>query len=105
MEARRKPPPAIHPGKHLRKKLDAAGWPAAQCAARLGVPVNRVTQILKGERGITADTALRLARLFGGAPESWMSLQAAHDLWRAEQKSGWRIARSVRPSGRKADKR
>lgn len=102
MQAKRKPPRAIHPGGPLRAKMDRAGLSAAQCAGRLGVPVNRITQILNAERAITADTALRLARFFGGAPEHWMRLQAAYDLDRAERKSGWRIARRVQPQGGQA---
>ena len=54
---------------------------SARAVARdLGVPANRVTEIIKGERSITADTALRLASRFGGTAEFWMRLQMAHDL-------------------------
>ena len=54
----------VHPGEILREELDTLGLSASALAQALGVPVNRVTMILNGQRGVTADTALRLARLF-----------------------------------------
>ena len=57
--------PAIHPGEHLRDELGELGPSARAFARLLDIPVNRVTQILNGQRGISADTALRLARYFG----------------------------------------
>ena len=52
------------------------------------MPANRITEIIKGERGITADTAIRLAKRFGGAAEFWMNLQVAHDLEVARRELG-----------------
>ncbi|MGH9468117.1 MAG: HigA family addiction module antitoxin, partial [Terriglobales bacterium] len=66
-------------------------------ASLLDVPVNRVTQIMRGERSVSGDTALRLARYFGTTPEFWMHLQAAYDLRTAARKSARAIARRVRP--------
>lgn len=89
--------PAIHPGEHLRDELQALGLPARAFAKLLDIPVNRVTQILNGQRGISADTALRLARYFGTRAEFWMNLQQTYELRRAEQDAGRKIATRVRP--------
>ena len=59
----------VHPGEILREELDTLGLSANALARALGVPVNRITQILNGQRGVTADTALRLARYFGTTPQ------------------------------------
>ena len=63
----------------------------------LDVPVNRITAILHGQRGVTADTALRLARYFGTTPQVWLNLQKTYELRRAEIKAGHQIAERVRP--------
>jgi addiction module HigA family antidote len=63
----------------------------------LRVPATRIGAIVKGERSVTADTALRLARFFGTSPELWMNLQAMHDLTKARQENGRTIERDVRP--------
>jgi addiction module HigA family antidote len=63
----------------------------------LGIPVNRVTQILDEQRGISADTALRLARHFGTTSEFWMDLQSDYELRRARREIGDTILRSVTP--------
>jgi len=64
-------------------------------AKAIGVPTNRVTGIVNGDRSITADTALRLARFFGNSPEFWMNLQMHYDLEKAERQSGQQILRDV----------
>ena len=89
--------PAIHPGEHLRDELDELGLSARAFARLLDIPVNRVTQILNGQRGISADTALRLARYFGTSAEFWMNLQQIYELRRAEQDVGREIAARIRP--------
>jgi addiction module HigA family antidote len=89
--------PAIHPGEHLRDELDELGLSARAFAKLLDIPVNRVTQILNGQRGISADTALRLARYFGTSAEFWMNLQQIYELRLAEQHAGREIASRVRP--------
>ena len=61
------------------------------------VAATRVNDIVNGRRGITADTALRLARYFGNSPDFWMSLQAAYDLRAAEREGSARIEREVSP--------
>jgi antitoxin HigA-1 len=66
---------AIHPGEHLAEEPTELGMSAAELARRLNVPTNRVTEILKGRRAITGDTALRLAHFFGTTAEFWLNLQ------------------------------
>ncbi len=75
---------AIHPGEHLHEQLQALGMSAAEFARRIGVPTNRVTELLNGKRSITADTALRLARAFNTSARFWMNLQVLFDLREAE---------------------
>ena len=65
----------LHPGEVLREELDEFGLSASALSKALDVPVNRITMILRGQWGVTADTALRLARYFGTTPELWMNLQ------------------------------
>jgi addiction module HigA family antidote len=79
---------AIHPGEHLAEELDALNMSAAELARKMDVPTNRVTQILNGARGITGDTALRLAHFFGTSAQFWLNLQTLYDLRVARQKSG-----------------
>jgi addiction module HigA family antidote len=78
----------IHPGEHLGEQIEELGISAAELARQLQVPTNRVTEILKGRRSITGDTALRLGHFFGTSPEFWMNLQKLYDLRLAESKSG-----------------
>jgi addiction module HigA family antidote len=70
----------IHPGEHLADELDALGMSANQLAKKIHVPTNRLTQIIRGRRGITGDTALRLGRWFGTGPDIWMNLQKNYEL-------------------------
>jgi addiction module HigA family antidote len=87
----------IHPGEILREELEEIGLSARGLAKTLGVPVNRITSILREERAITADTALRLARYFNSSPEFWLNLQSAYDLRRTRLAVGKRIVREVTP--------
>jgi addiction module HigA family antidote len=82
---------AIHPGEHLAEELDLMKMSAASLARQLHVPVNRVTQIINGERSITADTALRLGHWFGTGPEIWLNLQQLYELRRAQAAVGTEI--------------
>ncbi len=84
---------AIHPGEHLAEELRELDMSAAELARRLDVPTNRVTEILKGERAITGDTALRLAHFFGTTAEFWLNLQSLYDLRIAQKKAGKSIRR------------
>ena len=79
---------AIHPGEHLAEELEALDISATELARKLDVPTNRVTQILNGARGITGDTALRLAHFFGTSAQFWLNLQSLYDLRRAQEKAG-----------------
>ena len=85
----------VHPGEVLQDELDHLRLTASAFARALGVPTNRVTAILNGQRGITADTALRLARYFGSGPEIWMNLQTNHDLAVARRDHGKTIEATV----------
>ena len=87
----------VHPGEILRDELDTLGLSANALARALGVPVNRITQILNGQRGVTADTALRLARYFGTTPQLWLNLQQTWELRRAELETGDQIVARVQP--------
>ena len=74
----------VHPGEILRDELEALDLSATALARELDVPLDRITAILHGQRGVTANTALRLARYFGTTPQSWLNLQRNHELRRAE---------------------
>ena len=75
----------IHPGEILREEyLAPMDLSANALANALGVPANRISAIVAGERGITADTALRLARALGTTPTFWLNLQQAYELRLAE---------------------
>ena len=87
----------VHPGEILREELDTLGLSANALAKALGVPVNRITMILNGQRGVSADTALRLARYFGTTPQLWMNLQKTWELRRAEIETGREIDERVIP--------
>jgi len=87
-----------HPGAILKGELAARALSANRLALALGVPSGRVTEILNGKRGITADTAIRLAAYFGGAPNFWLDLQTQHDLSRLEAERGKAIRSEVRPA-------
>ena len=80
-----------HPGQVLAHELEALGVSPTELARQLHVPANRISQIINGKRGITGDSALRLAHWFGNAPEFWMNLQAQHDLQVAAKESGREI--------------
>jgi antitoxin HigA-1 len=82
---------AIHPGEHLAEQLEELGISAAELGRQLGVPTNRITGILNGQRAVTGDTALRLGHFFGNSPEFWLNLQATYELRAAEQKIGRRL--------------
>jgi|SRR5208282_2016455 len=90
--------PLVHPGEILRddflKPMKISVYSLAQV---IKVPRSRVNDIVLGRRGITVDTAFRLARYFGTSPEFWLNLQARHDLDVADRKLRRRIEREVTP--------
>ena len=98
---RRKPKkvrPPIYPGEILFEEfLKPFGISANKLARELRVPSNRIVKIVNGERGITADTALRLARFFNMTPDFWMNLQSHYDLEKAQDEIAEQIERDVRP--------
>jgi addiction module HigA family antidote len=83
----------FHPGVTLREELEARGMTASALALR--VPPQRLHEIVRGNRAITPQTALRLARHFGNEPEFWMHLQVQYDLTQAREAEGARIEREV----------
>ncbi len=99
------PRTAIHPGKHLAEELRELGITAAELARQIDVPVNRITGIVNSQRGITADTALRLAHWFGTTPQFWMNLQQLYELRLAENEVGAEVAALPRRAGRPASRK
>lgn len=88
----------IHPGEILREEyLIPLGLSVNALARQLRVPPTRLHEIVNERRAVTADTALRLARYFGGDPQSWLNLQTAYDLRVVETERGETIAREVEP--------
>jgi addiction module HigA family antidote len=75
----------IHPGEILADELAEIGWNASQLADQIGVPKNRIYQILNRQRNLTADTALRLGKFFNTGAELWLNLQKAYELDLARQ--------------------
>jgi addiction module HigA family antidote len=90
-----KPP---HPGEALKEEyLIPLGMSVNALAKELGIGAARLNEIVLGRRGVSADTALRLARYFGTTPELWLNLQAFYDLRIAQRKVGRTIERTVKP--------
>lgn len=88
----------IHPGEILREEyVLPLGLSANRLAIELRVPVTRISKILNEERAVSPDTALRLARYFGGDAQTWLNLQAAYDLKRAISEHGVDIENNIRP--------
>jgi addiction module HigA family antidote len=87
-----------HPGEILKEEfLKPLGMSVNALALSLRVPTTRMGAIVKGERSVTADTALRLARFFNTSPEFWINLQSLHDLTKAQVEKGNAIEREVQP--------
>ena len=78
--------PPTHPGEMLIEEfLKPVGMTRVEAARRMKIPLNRLNEIIRGRRGVSAETALLLARLFKVSPEFWMQLQSDWDLWHAAQ--------------------
>ena len=89
----------VHPGEILREDyLAPLNLSANALAKALSVPAPRINDVVRERRGMTADTAMRLARYFGGDARSWLNLQAAYDLRLAEQANAKRIEREITPA-------
>lgn len=82
----------MRPGEVLAEELHKLGVTATALSRQINVPPNRLTQIIKGQRGVTADTALRLGHWFGFDARFWLDLQSAYDLDVAERAAGTEIA-------------
>lgn len=82
---------AVHPGEILQDELEELGVTPTALARDIGVPPNRISQIIAGKRAVTGDTALRLGHWFGVEPQFWMNLQTQHDLATADALAGSRI--------------
>jgi addiction module HigA family antidote len=88
----------IHPGEILREEfLKPMDISINRLARDIAVPPGRISEIVNGKRGISADTALRLARYFGVSPELWLGLQADYDLRLAKHTVGREIEKRVHP--------
>ena len=85
----------IHPGRILRRELNTRRLSANALARALRVPSGRIVDILNGKRSVTAETALRLGRYFGNAPQFWITLQTQYDLAVAMRDVGRRVEREV----------
>lgn len=89
--------PPVHPGEVLAEDfMKPLGLTQYRVAKDIGVAALRISQIVRGQRSITADTALRLARYFGTSPDVWLRLQAAYDLEVTQRQIGKRIEREVK---------
>ena len=88
----------VHPGEVLRREfLEPLAMSVNALANALHVPATRLHEIVKCRRAITADTALRLARYFGGDLQSWMNLQVSYELRKVARESGKTIEKQVAP--------
>jgi antitoxin HigA-1 len=87
----------IHPGRILRRELEARSLSANRLALALRLPSGRITDILNGKRGVSPETALRLGRYFGNGARFWMTLQTNFELAVAERDIGERINAEVTP--------
>ena len=85
----------VHPGRILKRELQARSLSANKLALALRVPSGRITSILNGKRAITPETALRLARYFGNSPQFWMNLQSRYDLEVAEDNLAGKLEKEV----------
>ena len=86
---------AIHPGRILKREMSARNLSANRLSLALRVPSGRITQILNGKRGVSAETALRLSRYFGNSAQFWINLQSRYDLAVVEQNIGAKVIAEV----------
>jgi antitoxin HigA-1 len=92
---------AVHPGEVLLEEfLKPQGLSQNRLALSIGVSPHRINQIVRGKRGVSADTALRLARSFGTTPQFWLGLQTDYDLDVAADALGRRLEREIKPYAR-----
>jgi len=87
--------PAVHPGELLADELEALHMSARKFAEHIDVPPNAITMIVNGQRGISAEMALRLGRVFGTGERYWMNLQSLYEVKMARHKLGEKVASIV----------
>jgi antitoxin HigA-1 len=87
----------VHPGEYLRELLDELGLSQYRLAQDIGVAPMRISHVVRGQRPVTAELALRLGRYFGQSPRFWMNLQTRYDIDVTEQDLGQQVVREVRP--------
>jgi antitoxin HigA-1 len=87
----------VHPGEYLREIIGELGLSQYRLAHDLGVASMRISHVVRGQRPVTAELALRLGRYLGQSPRYWLNLQNRYDLDRAEEDSGPQVVREVRP--------
>jgi addiction module HigA family antidote len=97
--------PPIHPGEHLKEFMDDFGLTMNQLAKALHVPANRISAIVHGTRGITAETALRLARYFGTSSQMWTNMQAHYEMEVARDKFESAVRKEIKPRLDAVDRR
>lgn len=85
----------VHPGEILAEELETRNMSANALALKMRVPANRLTEIIKGRRAVSPETALRLGRCLGTGPDLWLTLQAKFDLQEAQKALGATIEREV----------
>jgi len=88
----------VHPGRILKRELESRNLSANALSLALRTPSGRITDILNGKRGVSPETAMRLARYFGNSARFWLNLQTAYELAVAEAELGARIASEVAPA-------
>ncbi len=86
----------VHPGQYLADELKDIGVTPTELARQIDVPANRISEIIRGRRSITGDTALRLSHWFGTTPQFWMNLQSAYDIRLAAIRAGEAIGKLPR---------
>ena len=92
------PRDAVHPGELLAGELGRRGVSASAAALRMRMPPTRLSEILRGRRGVSPETALRLGRYLGISARFWLDCQTRHELALAERAFGARVAREVQPA-------
>jgi antitoxin HigA-1 len=83
----------VHPGEVLKDEIEELKLSSSELARQIGVPANRLSQIIRGKRAVTGDTALRLGHWFSMSPQFWMNLQTSHDLAQARAAVGAAVER------------
>ncbi len=87
----------VHPGKYLKELLEELGVSQYRLARDIGIASMRISHVIRGQRPVTAELALRLGHYFRQSPRFWLNLQARYDMDVAQDKIGQRVAREVRP--------